>query len=462
MPRKDSFKVLEGKRAIGFRTPIDMLGFFGWLDSIKQGMLELVKVKCIFLGHCKGIVGNKALEVRVQCRCCKEFSLRWNHMRIIHLSYREDSNKAAFVVAEANKIYAHESMTFNNTVAYEVISKWKAGLKDDMDARSYVYMLSNGCKKCSDNNDAEIWATKGLLVKAKGNILGLEIIRDQSSNTLRVLQSRIHNENLVHTSLNGHSTLSLEDSLSGDYDMEKNASTGVDMLDGFDHGLQINIQVFMDFDYAIGRSITFMSRSITGYGLMILRCAGSLKANLQHMVALSTTEAGHMAFTEAWKKEIWLKGLLTESGYELRLVAGIANGALVKELSSMAYPSSSMAVARRVVDEIIKCSGKMEVPKYMKFFMLQQIIEDHRFANILRDQAEMASICVHQLHIMITEMEAMPDRLEVYGSLLCLKESKEAENNKLAHLNDLIAQTEEVIRMKEGHMEVMEEAIRFS
>nr|GEW91008.1 zinc finger, CCHC-type [Tanacetum cinerariifolium] len=66
-------------------------------------------------------------------------------------SYREDSNETAFVVVEAEKIYAHESLTFNNKVACEVISKWKVGLKDDMDARSDVYMLSNGCKKCSDD-----------------------------------------------------------------------------------------------------------------------------------------------------------------------------------------------------------------------------------------------------------------------------------------------------------------------
>ncbi|GKB44423.1 hypothetical protein Tco_0889365 [Tanacetum coccineum] len=44
---------------IRFKTPIDMLGFFGWLASIKQGMLEPVKVKCIFLGYHEGIVGNK-------------------------------------------------------------------------------------------------------------------------------------------------------------------------------------------------------------------------------------------------------------------------------------------------------------------------------------------------------------------------------------------------------------------
>ncbi|GKA72473.1 hypothetical protein Tco_0778689 [Tanacetum coccineum] len=47
-----------------------------------------------------------------------------------------------------------------------------------------------------------------------------------------------------------------------------------------------------------GRSITVISRSITGYGLMILGCARSLKANLQHMEALSTTKAGYLTFTE--------------------------------------------------------------------------------------------------------------------------------------------------------------------
>ncbi|GKG05669.1 hypothetical protein Tco_0325755, partial [Tanacetum coccineum] len=45
--------------AIGFKKPIDMLGFFGWLASIEQRMLEPVKVKCIFLRCREGIVGNK-------------------------------------------------------------------------------------------------------------------------------------------------------------------------------------------------------------------------------------------------------------------------------------------------------------------------------------------------------------------------------------------------------------------
>ncbi|GKB47210.1 hypothetical protein Tco_0897963, partial [Tanacetum coccineum] len=195
----------------------------------------------------------------------------------------------------------------------------EAGLKDDMDARSDVYVLSNGWRKCSDNSDDYY------LEYTPGNVFGMKIFRDQSGNTLRVSQSRFYNGKLVQTLLEGHSILSLEGSLSGDCDVEKNG-----MLDKFDCGLQTYVQVFVDFYYVMGISITVMGRSITRYMFMIQGCAGSLKDNLQHMMALSTTEAEHMTFTKAWKKEIWLKGLLTESGYELSLVAGIATGALVK------------------------------------------------------------------------------------------------------------------------------------
>nr|GEV51958.1 hypothetical protein [Tanacetum cinerariifolium]GEV56897.1 hypothetical protein [Tanacetum cinerariifolium] len=281
--------------AIRFKKLIDMLGFFGWLASIKQGILEPVKFKCIFLGYHKIRAANKlwrlddvtskvvlytnigghTFEVEpqdnidqraglqeVQTQNLIDYQLapdRKQHLACELFGYREDNNEDAFEVAAVEKIYAHESLIFNNIVVCE----------------------------------AEICATKGLLVKAKGNILNLKIIRDQSGNTLRVSQSRIHNGKLVQTLLKGQSTLSLEDSLSMD------SSAGVDMLDGFDRGLQTNVQVCVDFDYAIGISITVMSRSITGYGLMILGCAGSLKANLQHMEALLTTEAGYVTFTEA-------------------------------------------------------------------------------------------------------------------------------------------------------------------
>ncbi|GKE17376.1 hypothetical protein Tco_1424953, partial [Tanacetum coccineum] len=332
--------------------------------SIKQRMLKPVKVKCIFLRCREGIVGNKLCRLdevtskvvlymnmsfdkseeykktfigscvgtglmqvlhifefeveplgdhtfevepqenvdqgaglqEVHTQDLMDYQLardREQHLACELFEYREDCNEASFAVAKVEKIYVYESLNFNNTVAYEVISKWKAGLKDDMDARSDVY--------------AEIWATKGLLDKAKGDVLGMEIVRDQSDNTPRVSKSRFYNGKLVQTLLEVHSILSLEGSLSGDCDMEKNGKLSCIYAVGSQE-----YQVFVDFYYVMGRSITVISRSITGYGLMILGCAGNLKANLQHMEALSTTKAGYMTFTEAWKKEIWLKVLLAE------------------------------------------------------------------------------------------------------------------------------------------------------
>nr|GEU78954.1 hypothetical protein [Tanacetum cinerariifolium] len=157
----------------------------------------------------------------------KEYQTGERHSAWELFSYREDRNEAAFAVAVVEKIYAHESLTFNDTITCEVISKWKARLKDDMDARSDV------CK-------AEIWATKGLLDKAKRNILESWYL------------------------LEGHSILSLEGSLSGDCDVEKNgkwsciyavgsqeyhmvctildiAFADVGMLDKFDRGLQTDV-----------------------------------------------------------------------------------------------------------------------------------------------------------------------------------------------------------------------------
>nr|GEX85650.1 zinc finger, CCHC-type [Tanacetum cinerariifolium] len=118
------------------------------------------------------------------------------------------------MVAIVAKIYAHESLTFNDMVSCEVISKWKTGLIEEMDARSDVYVLNNGCKKSSDDKNDYYWE--------------------------------------MH---------------------------------------QMDVHGFMNFDYAMGRSIT---RYRDG------------------------------------KEATWLKGLLTESETELKLVAVVATGAFIK------------------------------------------------------------------------------------------------------------------------------------
>lgn len=61
-------------------------------------------------------------------------------------------------------------------------------------------------------------------------------------------------------------------------------------------------------------------RSITRYVYTLCGRAVSWKASLQSVVALSTTEAEYIAFSEAVKEAIQLKGLVTELGLEQKSV----------------------------------------------------------------------------------------------------------------------------------------------
>nr|GEY36379.1 zinc finger, CCHC-type [Tanacetum cinerariifolium] len=100
--------------------------------------------------------------------------------------YRGDSNMVALGVTGVIEEYPHESLTFRDVVASEVISKWISVMKEDMDTQSSMYYMGFTCE-----SKAEIWVTNGLLDEAKEIILGMEIFRTQSSNTVRV--SRLRN-----------------------------------------------------------------------------------------------------------------------------------------------------------------------------------------------------------------------------------------------------------------------------
>ncbi|GJX92728.1 zinc finger, CCHC-type containing protein [Tanacetum coccineum] len=228
--------------AIGFKTPVDMLGFFGWL-AIKQGMLEPVKVKCIFLGYHKGTSSVQVLKgVKFEVEPQED-----------HTFEVEPHGNVDHVVGNA----VTTTMAITGSI-----------------------------------HQAEIWATKGLLDKAKGNILGMEIVRDQSGNTLRVSQSRFYNEKLVQTLLEGHFILSLEGSLSGDCDVEKNGKWSC--------------------IYAVGSQ---------EYQMACTR-----------LDIASDDVATYMTLTKAAKEAIWLKGLAIESGFELKIIVGISTGALSKAI----------------------------------------------------------------------------------------------------------------------------------
>ena len=70
---------------------------------------------------------------------------------------------------------------------------------------------------------------------------------------------------------------------------------------------------YVDSDYA---GCIDTRRSLTGYVFTVKGGCVSWKANLQKVVALSSTEAEFMAATEAIKEAIWLKGLAREMGFD--------------------------------------------------------------------------------------------------------------------------------------------------
>ncbi|GJR03927.1 zinc finger, CCHC-type containing protein [Tanacetum coccineum] len=321
-----------------------------WAEDTTISTYLVNKVKCIFLGYRKGIVGNKlwrlddvtskvvlyrnmgfnesgeykktfissgvgtgsmkvlqgvgSQEVQTQDLIyCHPARDREQHSTWELFSYREDSNEAVFVVVAVEKIYAHASLTFNKTVACEVISKWKAGLKDGMDDRSDVYVLSNGCRKCSDDIDDYYWEyTPG----------DCDVEKNGKWSCIYALGSQVYQ--MVCTRLDI-------------------ASTDVGMLDGFDRRLQTDLR----------------SYDAVHDGFV-------------------TTEAGYMTLTKAAKEAIWLKGLVIESRFELKIVAGIATGALSKAIPGYTNKPNVLNYSDFSAEIAIKGLAKMKDLRFIRIW----------------------------------------------------------------------------------------------
>ncbi|GJY85463.1 retrovirus-related pol polyprotein from transposon TNT 1-94 [Tanacetum coccineum] len=197
-------------------------------------------------------------------------------------------------------------------------------------------------------------------------ILGIEIVRDRSRKILRVSQSgyvskilnnfRIDNGKSVKMPLDEHFKLSLKDCPVRDCDVKRmskvpyanavgslmylmctrpdiayalsvvsrylanpgknhweavkwilkylRGTTNVGLVYGTDRGNHVDVTGFVDSDYTKDPD---KGRSITGYTFLVQGCVVSWKATLQHVMALSTTEAKYIALTEAVKEAIWLR-----------------------------------------------------------------------------------------------------------------------------------------------------------
>ncbi|GJZ84446.1 retrovirus-related pol polyprotein from transposon TNT 1-94 [Tanacetum coccineum] len=241
----------------------------------------------------------------------------------------------------------------------------------------YIYLLLYvDDMLISCRSKAEIGSTKSLLKKE----FGMEIVRDRSRKIPRVSQSgyvfkilnnfRIDNGKSVQMPLGGHFKLSLKDCPVRDCDVERmskvpyantvrslmylmvctrpdivyavsvvsryltnpgknhwevvkwilkylRGTANMGLVYGTDHDNHADVTGFVDSDYTKDLD---KGRSITGYTFLVQGCVKGWKATLQHVVALSTTEAEYMALTEAMKEAIWLRGLLEELGVELNTV----------------------------------------------------------------------------------------------------------------------------------------------
>ncbi|KZV56018.1 hypothetical protein F511_12717 [Dorcoceras hygrometricum] len=71
----------------------------------------------------------------------------------------------------------------------------------------------------------------------------------------------------------------------------------------------VELTGYVDSNYANDKD---NRKSTTSYVFTLCGACVSWKSQLQHIVALSTTESEYIAITEAFKEALWLKGLLNE------------------------------------------------------------------------------------------------------------------------------------------------------
>ncbi|GKA87744.1 hypothetical protein Tco_0809508, partial [Tanacetum coccineum] len=211
--------------------------------SIKQEMLEPVKVKCIFLGYRKGIVGNKLWrlddvtskvvlyrnmgfnESEKYKKTFIGFGVGTGSMQVLQgdeFEVKPQDNHTFEVEPHGNfgHVVGLQEVQTQDLIYYHPTrdrEQHSARLKDDMDARSDVYVLSNGCKKCSDDSDGYNWESTPARLPRVCRLKQKEIYFVWRSSGIRVEYQ------IVYTRLNI-------------------ASADVGMLDKFDHRLQTDVQ----------------------------------------------------------------------------------------------------------------------------------------------------------------------------------------------------------------------------
>nr|GEV48810.1 hypothetical protein [Tanacetum cinerariifolium] len=136
-------------------------------------------------------------------------------------------------------------------------------------------------------------------------------------------------------------------------------------------------------------------------------------------------------------KEIKMEEIMVkETKMGIKLVETLASWQIVLMLNERPFPANM--VARRVTNDLIAFSGETAPPRYLKFFLSQELAESHHFVN------------------------RMPDQDEVHNSLLVAKDAKHSEQSKLVALNEVIAEALEEIETQKANVEILDEVAQLN
>ncbi|KAH9680944.1 hypothetical protein KPL71_026750 [Citrus sinensis] len=94
-------------------------------------------------------------------------------------------------------------------------------------------------------------------------------------------------------------------------------TTGYGLIYGAEKYAEVSVEGYVDADYVGDLD---KRRSLTGFLFMLNGCTINWKASLQSVVAPSTTEAEYTTAAEAIKEAIWLRGMVTELGFEQKQI----------------------------------------------------------------------------------------------------------------------------------------------
>nr|GEU38534.1 retrovirus-related Pol polyprotein from transposon TNT 1-94 [Tanacetum cinerariifolium] len=274
----------------GHPSDCGMLRIFGCVAYLhdKQGKLEPRVVKYVLLGYPKGV---------------KEYIL-----------YRLDD--------ESPKIVTSKNMVFNESVKYnDTLRDSSAGDKsvEELQVEVELQRLNNHMPEedQTDQEDGDDEDGGDQATDQPPDLTDYYLVRERDP-WKRTKPLRIDNGKSVKMPLGGNFKLSLKDYPVRDCDVERMSK--VPYANAVKSLMYLMVCTRADIAYA--------------------GCVVSWKATLQHVVALSTTEAEYMALTEAVKEAIWLMGLLEEEVLEEKTVKVLKVGtkhnvadALMKVLS---------------------------------------------------------------------------------------------------------------------------------